>query len=315
SGWGSGRRTGAITCAISSGAWTRAFRPRCSSIPSPPASSWIGAASGRRRRSSTGSTTPPECRPASTGIISSSRTTSTRAPPSARSRGHPGCAPRQTRSSPCSGGKTFTRWWWAARPTATGASWAAHTRRPCRWKTGARRAARARLGAREGDTREPGGGGGAGIVRVDGQGDGLGIVRRLAEDPPVIVDDVAPLQVPVPPPALAPTRHDEGHRGRLAALHDGSYRQARVPHIADQPRAQEGGEARPDDEEVAGGVGGRALPEIGAPGQGQRLPLPLQQRGGVERHLDFLGDGRMVRGAPELQRAPGPVLHHGEVVG
>src|SRR5262249_33176810 len=36
----------------------------------------------------------------------------------------------------CSGARTSTSSWWAARPTATGASWAPTTRRPCRSTTG-----------------------------------------------------------------------------------------------------------------------------------------------------------------------------------
>src|SRR5882672_4099342 len=126
--------------------------------------------------------------------------------------------------------------------------------------------------------------------------------------------DVAPLVEPLPETGFSTTRHDERDRPRLAAGDHRADRQHRVPDVADQAGAYERGEAGPDRKDVAGGVGGRPVPQIRALREAQHAPLPREDRRRRQVGLHVLRDGGVLGRALHVQGAPPRVLDHGEVV-
>ena len=106
--------------------------------------------------------------------------------------------------------------------------------------------------------------------------------------------------------AVAGAHDDVGHEPGFLALEDRAGRGGRVPDVADDARAHGVGEARERDVELERLVVRRLLARVGALGQLDHLPAPLEDRVVLAVDLDLLVDGRAVAVADEVKdAAPG----------
>src|SRR5262249_46793252 len=190
----------------------------------------------------------------------------------------------------------------------------ARTRRSPRRARGRTRACRSRPA--EEDRADEGLRARPGVVGVDRDRHGAGIVRRLAVDLLEVIDDVAPLGDPLAELGAPRLDDDVVHGARLLALEDRAHGGGRVPDVPDDSRAHGLGKARPRDVDLPGLVVGRGLPRVGAGGQLDPLPLPLQDRRLLEVHLalDVERDRRAVALALQTQDLTTVPLFDDEVV-
>src|SRR5207237_8878762 len=111
------------------------------------------------------------------------------------------------------------------------------------------------------------------------------VVVCFAVDLLEVFADVALLGDPLVEIGRPRVHDDVGDGARLLALADRPHGLRRVPHVADDARAHGLGEPRPGDEDLARLVVRRLLARVGALGQPDRLPLPLEHRRVLEVDL------------------------------